>query len=175
MAKYQEWLTKDGLDRIESYARDGLTDKQIAANIGVAERTFTDWKKKYNAINAALKKGKMPVDFEVENKLLQRAKGFEYEEVETYIKEVDGVQTKTIKKVKKYALPDTSAIIFWLKNRKPEQWRRLSPEVKSKLEAETKKLEAETSMLQHEVDKLEQNGEVNDLLQALVKVVDEDD
>lgn len=175
MAKYHEWLTKDGLDAIESYARDGLTDKQIAANIGVAERTFTNWKKQHSAINAALKKGKQPVDFEIENKLLQKARGFEYEETETYIKEVDGVQTKTVKRIKKYALPDTSAIIFWLKNRKPNQWRKLSPEVKDKLEAETRKLEAEASILQYEADKLEQSGEVNDLLKALMKVVDEDD
>lgn len=123
MAKYQEWLTEDGLKVIESWARDGLTDKQIAANIGVAERTFTDWKKNYNAISASLKKGKMPVDFEVENALLKRALGFEYEEEEMYVDVAsDGTKKQKKKKVKKYAVPDTTAQIFWLKNRKPE-WR----------------------------------------------------
>ena len=45
MAKYTEWLTDEGLIKIEGWARDGLIDKQIAQNIGVSERTFTDWKK----------------------------------------------------------------------------------------------------------------------------------
>ena len=44
MAKYTEWLTDEGLIKIEGWARDGLIDKQIAQNIGVSERTFTDWK-----------------------------------------------------------------------------------------------------------------------------------
>ena len=65
--KYQEWLTPEGLLKIEGWARDGLVDKQIAANIGVSERTFTDWKSKYSAISSALKKGKEVVDRQVEN------------------------------------------------------------------------------------------------------------
>lgn len=58
MAKYTEWLTEEGLIKIEGWARDGLIDKQIAQNIGVSERTFTDWKKKFSSISSALKKGK---------------------------------------------------------------------------------------------------------------------
>ena len=57
MAKYTEWLTDEGLIKIEGWARDGLIDKQIAQNIGVSERTFTDWKK-FSSISSALKKGK---------------------------------------------------------------------------------------------------------------------
>ena len=45
MAKYTEWLTDEGLIKIEGWARDGLVDKQIAQNVGVSERTFTDWKR----------------------------------------------------------------------------------------------------------------------------------
>ena len=47
MAKYTEWLTDEGLIKIEGWARDGLIDKQIAQNIGVSERTFTDWKRNF--------------------------------------------------------------------------------------------------------------------------------
>ena len=57
MAKYTEWLTDEGLIKIEGWARDGLIDKQMAQNIGVSERTFTDWKK-FSSISSALKKGK---------------------------------------------------------------------------------------------------------------------
>jgi 5-methylcytosine-specific restriction endonuclease McrA len=80
MAKYTEWITEEGLIKIEGWARDGLTDKQIAENMGVSERTFTDWKKKFSAISAVLKKGKEVIDRQVENALLKRALGYEYVE-----------------------------------------------------------------------------------------------
>lgn len=134
--KYEEWLTDDGLLRVEGWARDGLTNIQIAENMGVAERTFTEWVARFPAISAALKKGKEPVDTQVENALLKRALGYDYEEVITEIEETptkvkgaDGkyvTVTKTkkhVRKVTKHVPGDTTAQIFWLKNRKPKQWR----------------------------------------------------
>lgn len=120
-----EWLEKDNLTRIEGWARDGLTDKQIANDkIGIAENTFCAWKNKHSEILEALKKGKAPVDIEVENALLKRALGYEYEEVTTEKRELpDGKIEKHIKKVTKAVIPDTTAQIFWLKNRRPDKWR----------------------------------------------------
>ena len=146
--KYQEWLEQDNLLMIEGWARQGLTDEQIAKNIGISKVTFYDWLKKYPNISNSLKKGKAPVDFEVENALLKRAIGFEYEETETIIEEIDGKQKKRVKKIKKVALPETSAIIFWLKNRKPEQWRKMNSVVENKLRAETEKLLKEAKTLE---------------------------
>ena len=107
----EKWITKDGLLLLESFARDGLTDKQIAKHkVGVSERTFTTWKEKYPAIVSALKKGKAPVDVQVENMLLRSAMGF----------------TKTIREAVKLRQRGGTEIIeyvFWLKNRKPEFWR----------------------------------------------------
>ena len=116
LGKINEWLEKDKLILLEGWARDGLTDEQIAKNIGINRTTLYDWKKKEVNIADALKKGKEVIDFEVENALLKRALGYEYEE-ETY---ENGILTK---KVKKQVPPDTTAQIFWLKNRKKEQWR----------------------------------------------------
>ena len=121
--KYHDWITDDGLKKLEAWARDGFTDEQVANNIGINRATLYEWKKRFPDIDNALKRGKEVVDIEVENKLLQKAMGFEYEEIETWIEEVDGVQKKRIKKNKKVALPDTTAQIFWLKNRKPAEWR----------------------------------------------------
>lgn len=101
---------------IEGWARDGLTDEQIAKNLGIAYSTFREYKNKYSALSAALKKGKEVIDYEVENALLKRVLGYEYEEV-TY---EHGEETK---RVLKHVVPDTTAQIFWLKNRKPQQWR----------------------------------------------------
>ena len=92
--KYEYWLTDDGLTLLEGWARDGLTDEQIAHNMGISARTLYEWKEKYPQISQSLKKGKEVVDFEVENALLQAA--------------IEG---------------NTTAMIFWLKNRRPDRWR----------------------------------------------------
>lgn len=92
--KFEYWLTEDGLTLLEGWARDGLTDEQISRNMGINKATIYDWKKRFADISNALKKGKEVVDYEVENALLEKAKG-----------------------------GDVTAMIFWLKNRRPEKWR----------------------------------------------------
>ncbi len=115
MAKYTDWLTQEGLLKISGWARDGLIDEQIAKNIGVSYSTFRDWKKKFPALSATLKESKEVVDRQVENALFKSAVGFIYEE-ETVTNAGDVVL------VKKYSKPNTTAQIFWLKNRKRNQW-----------------------------------------------------
>lgn len=120
MAKYEKWLEQEGLLLIEGWARDGLTDEQIAGNMGVSRSTLNSWKDKYPDILDSLKKGKEIVDRQVENALLKRALGYEYEEIkEKY--EFGELSERTI--TKKQVIPDTTAQIFWLKNRKPKDWR----------------------------------------------------
>lgn len=120
--KYQEWLEPEGLLKIEGWARDGLTDEQIADNIGISRSTLNSWKDKYSDISDTLKRGKEVVDRQVENALLKRALGYEYTETtREYIPELE--EMKTTKKVTKQVAPDTTAQIFWLKNRKPDKWR----------------------------------------------------
>lgn len=92
--KYQKWLTPEGLLLLEGWARDGLTDEQIAKKIGISRKTLNDWKNNYSDICDTLKKGKEVVDYQVENALLNSA--------------LDG---------------NTTAQIFWLKNRRPDKWR----------------------------------------------------
>lgn len=92
--KYQRWLEPDGLLLLEGWARDGLTDEQIAQNMGIGTTTLYRWKDEYEEIREALKRGKEVVDYEVENALLNKALG-----------------------------GDTTAQIFWLKNRRPDKWR----------------------------------------------------
>ena len=117
---------------IEGWARDGLTDEQIASNMGVAYSTLRTWRDKYSALSAALKSGKEVVDRMVENALLKRATG----ELRTIrkpikVKEVlyeDGKRISEKEHIEYadeeiYIPPDTTAQIFWLKNRKPSMWR----------------------------------------------------
>lgn len=122
--KFAEWLTDDGLTRLTGWARDGLTDEQISDNIGINRATFYEWMNRFPEIRHALKKGKEPVDIQVENALLKRALGYDYEETITEVEDMGGGKTrKHVRKITKHVPGDTTAQIFWLKNRKPKQWR----------------------------------------------------
>lgn len=135
------------LKEIEAWARDGLTDEQIAKNLGVAYSTFRKYKDEYPAFSAALKKGKEVVDIEVENALLKRALGYEYEEVKTYIEEVDGKKKKRVEKTVKHVPADVSAAIFWLRNRKGFVWSNRDAIETKRIETEIAKMKAETEKL----------------------------
>lgn len=126
--KYEYWLSPDGLLLLEGWARDGLTDEEISKNMGIAYSTLRVWMEKYTAISAAIKKGKGPVDFIVENALYKRATGYQYTEI---IEEYDSknaamsgkVKPKSVRRVTKEMPPDVGAAIFWLKNRRRGKWR----------------------------------------------------
>lgn len=124
--KYEYWITPEGLLKIEGWARDGLTDAQIAENIGIRAGTLYDWKNRFPDISETLKRGKEVVDRQVENALLKRALGYTYQETtrERALNPDTGEIGLTVTKVvTKQVVPDTTAQIFWLKNRKPEIWR----------------------------------------------------
>lgn len=128
--KYQQWLEPEGLALLEGWARDGLTDEQLSTNMGIGTRTLYEWKEKYPQISQAIKKGKEVVDYQVENALLKRALGYDYQEEKVEISEKDGKKvTQTIKHVP----ADTTAQIYWLKNRRPDKWRD-KPEVKAQID-----------------------------------------
>ena len=113
---FYETNIKDKLILVEGWARDGLTNEQIAEKLGIGLSTLYKYQSENMEFMDALKRGKEVVDREVENALFKRAMGYEYEEV-TF---EGGKETKT---VKKQVAPDVTAQIFWLKNRKPKEWR----------------------------------------------------
>lgn len=94
MAKSKWEDIKNKLALVEGWAREGLTDKQIANNLDISTSTFYEYKNKYTEFSESLKKGKEIIDFEVENALLKNA--------------LDG---------------NVTAQIYWLNNRKPRQWK----------------------------------------------------
>ena len=120
MSKINDWLEKDKLILLEGWARDGLTDEQIAKNIGISRASLYEWKKKEVDISDALKKGKEIADFEVENALLKKALGYTITLNKQKVTK-DGDVVDTIEEV--HVPPDTTAQIFWLKNRKPNTWK----------------------------------------------------
>lgn len=122
MAKgsYKQWQEEDKLLLLQSWARQGLIDEEIAKKIGISRATLYEWKKKYPDISNALKKGKEVIDVEVENALLKRALGYRCFEVKTETFP-DGSTKQTT--VEKEVAPEVAAQIYWLKNRQPEKWR----------------------------------------------------
>jgi hypothetical protein len=112
------------LFEIAGWARDGYTDKQICEALGVSIPTFYKWKAIKIELLNALKVNKAIADLTVENSLFKRANGYEYEEtMEEQHKDATGNTTSThVKVTTKVVLPDTTAQIFWLKNRKKKEW-----------------------------------------------------
>lgn len=126
MAKSKWEQVKDKLILIEGWARDGLTDVQIADNLGISKTTFYKFKNEHSELSELLKKGKEIIDYQVENALLKRALGYEYNEItqESYFDEKEQKEKmKVTKIVTKQVVADTTAQIYWLNNRKPKQWR----------------------------------------------------
>lgn len=150
-AKYKYWLTPEGLLKLEGWARDGLTDEQIAEAIGISRSTLAEWKKNHPDISDTLKKGKEIVDRKIENALFERALGGIHKVKKTFkVKRTyyDNQGRKCEKEELQegydevYIPGDTTAQIFWLKNRKPDTWReKQSVEVSGSLETEKTKLD----------------------------------
>lgn len=132
--KYDRWLTEEGLLKITGWARDGLIDKQIAHNMGVSYTSLREWKNQFPTIAEALRKGKEVVDREVENALYKSAIGYTQtirKPVKVKIVDYDPETGRKIRETESWKAveeeihvpPQVTAQIFWLKNRKPDQWR----------------------------------------------------
>ena len=121
---------KEKFPLIEGWAKDGLTDEQISRNLGISKVTFYKYKASCSELNELLKRSKEVVDYEVENALYKSAIG-----------------------------GNVSAMIFWLKNRRPDKWRdkREHSEIelmKQELQLKERKLELEQQKLQDLKDQI---------------------
>lgn len=103
----------------EKYCRLGATDAELADLFEVDVRTLYRWKAEHEPFCQALKLGKDSCDNRVERSLFERATG--YSHPDCHISNFQGAITVT--PIVKHYPPDSTACIFWLKNRRPEQWR----------------------------------------------------
>lgn len=107
------------IGQAEKLCKLGATDLEIADFLDVDVRTLYRWKGEHAEFCQALKAGKEVADERVERSLFARANGYEHDEVDIRVIGGEVVQTP----IRKFYPPDTTAAIFWLKNRRPEQWR----------------------------------------------------
>jgi len=117
---YEPWLTEDGLAKVAELAADGLTYDAIAGAMGIGKRTLSRWKDQFPQFAEALATQREAAIQKVEDALYKRAIGYEFTEVKT-VTDKDGYVTTTV--TEKAMPPDTIAQIFFLKNRKPSEWR----------------------------------------------------
>lgn len=121
MAKgqYKKWLEPDNLVLMQGWKRSGLTDEEIAQNIGIRRETLYAWKNKYPNINNALKRGKEQSNFLIENVLFRKA--------------LSG---------------NVTAMIFYLKNNWRDKYNdsELSPEERKLAISRQRKIDAETEL-----------------------------
>jgi len=118
LKKYEEYV-KPRLLEVGAWARNGITEKQIAKNLGISYATFRNYKKEHLALLSTLADSKQVIDFKVENALLKRALG--YKAIETTSELTDSGLVIT-KEVVKEVQPDVGAATFWLRNRKKDTW-----------------------------------------------------
>ena len=107
------------IEQAKKLCQLGATDVEIADFFEIDVRTLYRWKGEHDKFSQALKVGKAVADERVERSLFARANGYEHDEVDIRVVGQQIVQTP----IRKFYPPDTTACIFWLKNRRPEDWR----------------------------------------------------
>jgi transcriptional regulator with XRE-family HTH domain len=122
MAKSKWEQVKQKLPLVEKWCRDGLTEDQIAKNLGISRSTLSEYKLKHEDLSDALKRGKEVFITEIENALAKKALGFYYDEKKTYVKYEDGKETKYTEISEKYQPPDVAACSLLLKNKDKGNW-----------------------------------------------------
>lgn len=132
-SKVEKWLTPEGLTLLNGWARDGLTDEQIAHNMKISSSTFYKYKDEHSEISESLKKGKEIIDYEVESSLLKKCFGYNAKiKKNMKVKRVEyndeGYKSNEYEEIievydEVHVPADTTAQIFWLKNRKNDKWR----------------------------------------------------
>lgn len=124
LSLYDRYI-KGNEETVKAYCRNGADNRGICKRLGIGLSTFKRIQKENPEFNELLKEGKDEADLKVESALYRRALGYSVEETVTEVKvgEDGSAQTTVVKKVKKHIAGDTTAQIFWLKNRKPNYWR----------------------------------------------------
>lgn len=125
-SKVDYWLTDDGLELIKNWSRNTFTKSEIADRMGVNLNTLLKWQKQYVEINEAMNVTREIVDFQVENAVLKAALGYKTKEIKVTVgkKVVNGEMVEMLKETTvKEVPPNIKAAMFWLNNRKFDDWK----------------------------------------------------
>lgn len=126
----EAWMKPDKQKQIKEWLSQGISEAQLAHNMGISRGTMRNWKAENENFADLIADGKTVADTEVVNALYKRTQGYYYEETLERLCVATG-ELELVERRKKYLPPDMSAIVFWLKNRANEEW-------KDKIETEEK-------------------------------------
>lgn len=130
--KYSEWITEAGLIRVQGWAQDGCTYEQIAKNMGIAYSTLCAWRERFPELSEALTRARDIADRKVENSLFNRAQGYTIKVKKAIKLKREWYDERGKKCVEErvelaeedeHIPADVKAQIFWLSNRKPQEWK----------------------------------------------------
>lgn len=106
-------------EQAEKLCKLGATDIELADFFGISDRTIYRWQAQFPEFCRSLKAGKETSDERVERSLYHKAVGYTFDSEKVFQFQGEIVRTKT----REHVPPDTTAAIFWLKNRRPVEWR----------------------------------------------------
>ena len=124
-SKVDDWRAPEKLELLRGWARD-FNNREICEKMNITSKTFWEWRNNYPEIDAALREGREIVDYRVENALLKSALGFKTKEVKVTIGSPDKKGNREVRRevTEKEFAPNVTAIMCWLNNRKPKDWKR---------------------------------------------------
>ncbi|MCP3776563.1 transposase [Paenibacillus sp. MZ04-78.2] len=147
------------LTEIQEWCQEGLTNEQMCEKLGIAPASWYEYASKHPMFAELINWGKSVTIARVENSLLKTAMGYEYEEIKTIVEEdKNGKKRTRIEKVKRHQPPNPTAMIFYLKNRAPNEWND-----RREIVVDTKALEQQRKQLfldMIEADVIEAEGEM---------------
>ena len=127
-----EVRVKPKLELVIGWCRRGLSNEQIAENLGISVQSFDNYMKRYEEFADAVDKGREPLEIHVENALVKRALGYSYKEVTRERKQVVNPETGetefklvVTKSVTKHVIPDVQAQQYYLEHRAPKRWEKV--------------------------------------------------
>lgn len=127
-----EVRVKPKLDLVVGWCRRGLTNEQVADNLGISLQSFDNYMKRYEEFADAVDKGREPCEIHIENALVKRALGYSYKEVTRERKLVRNPETGedeyklvVTKSVTKHVIPDVGAQQYYLEHRAPKRWEKV--------------------------------------------------
>ena len=121
-AIYKNWIEGEGFDKVCEWARQGLSDKQIAKNIGITTVAFYDWKKRFPVFAEAIDKVRSELRIELEKSMFDLATGKAYaEDVKTILDPITGEVLK-VERTRKQIPPNANLLMFLAKNLIPEKY-----------------------------------------------------
>ena len=115
---------KPKLEALKEHYEHGATMPDLAAFLGISTSTLYKLKDEHADVAEAVKTARSRADAHIESALFKRATGYDYQELQGMKERGDNgeLETKNARFVTKHVPPDVTACIFWLKNRKPDDW-----------------------------------------------------